>query len=138
MDSELSKLEAIFLYLQQRACATHQTQTAYIDVKNNMITWQRGNKKASHIITPTLQFDFLQNSYGPPARPTGPITQATTFADEKQQPCIKFFSNGIISSGSIYLVDKKHQIMGALTLGISQVSYIRRYAYQSNQWIVRH
>jgi len=148
LDNELSKLEVIFTYLQQRARATNQTQTATIDIKNNCVTWNRNGKQASHTLAQTLQFGFLSGSHGPPANPTGPIVQAITFVkggsqvlawdDKKSEPpFVEFFSNGKISSGSIYITDKKQQIMGALTLGVSQVSYIRRYVYQSKQWIVR-
>ena len=42
---------------------------------------------------------------------------------------IHFYPTGIISSGTVYLVDKKKKCMYALSNAVSQVSYLRLYRY---------
>ena len=134
---ELNKIEIILKFLQQRALATNQTQTIVIDPTIQTFTWIINNQKITHTLTPTLKFGFLPQSYGPPSDPTALITDSITFKQINNFYYIELFPNGKISSGSIYLIDKNRIIMGALTSGISQVSYIRRYVYKSKaqQWL---
>lgn len=138
IEVELDKLASIFTYLQQRAHATHQTHTATLNPSSNTVSWHRGAKTAQYQLPQNLQFGFILGAYGPPADPIAPITQAITFTHQSKPCTINFFSNGKISSGSIYLTDKKQHFMGALTLGISQVSYIRRYMYRASSWVALH
>ncbi len=131
---ELEKLNIIMVYLQQRAMAIHNEQRLIFDIKNNSYFFDNGKKRVTHTLNPLIRFGFFPRAKGPPAQPTAPITSPITFnMDKENNYHILFNSNGNISSGTIYLIDKYANTMGALTCSISQVSYIRRYVYRNSE-----
>ena len=82
-------------------------------------------------------FDFKQGVFGPPSTPIKPIKNRITFKKNKQgEFFVEFYSNGKVDSGTTYFVDKNHKNMFALTCPISQVSYIRKYQYLKNKWVI--
>ena len=92
--------------------------------KNNPITLNRN-----------IVFGFLPNSKGPPSSPKKTISSAVTFKDKVSPETATLSTDGKITPGTIYLIDRKKKYMQALTLPIGQISYIRRYRYQNHNWI---
>jgi type II secretory pathway pseudopilin PulG len=133
LQQELEKITIVIHSLQQTAIVSQIPQTIAIEPAANHYSFIKNAQKVAFSLHPALSFGFLP-TYGPPADPVGPITHIATFPEEKGVFYIKILSNGKISPGAVYIVDKQQKSMGALTCGVSQVSYIRRYVYKTNQW----
>ena len=139
LEQELEKIILLCDYLSQRAMATNQTQELFIDVHKNCYFFVKNTKLITNRLPPEIVFSFLPEVFGPPGDPIAPIDQTITFPNKPQQNglfSIQFFSNGKMSAGTAYLTDKEKKCMGALTCTSPQVSYIRRYIYKANRWIL--
>lgn len=133
---ELDKLEAIIVYLQQQAVATQKTHMIFFDQNQQGYLFDKNGKNVTFSFGNNICFGFLPTAYGPPGDPTAPIKQCIAFPiNEKNIFFAKLFPNGKISPGSLYITDKYKKHMGALTCSVSQVSYIRKYVYQSDKWV---
>jgi len=137
---ELEKLAVTCKYLQQKALASNTLQTLTFDITTNSYTFPApGGKQTVYKLPSTILFGSINNVLGPPATPTQPINQAITFKkdqkfDDQTHFQAVFFTNGQISPGAAYLVDRDKKVMGAFTCAVSQVSYIRVYLYENNGW----
>ena len=136
LEQEIEKIIMQCDYLSQRAIATNETIDLFLDLAQNCYFFVKNNKPVINTLPPTITFSFTPGAYGPPGDPTSPISQAITFPRQNALFVIKFFSNGKMSSGTAYLMDKENKNMGALTCTSPQVSYIRRYVYKINHWIM--
>jgi Tfp pilus assembly protein FimT len=133
---ELDKLFNIFNYLQQRAIASNNSQQLTFNIKNNSYLYlSLTNKSISYQLSYPIIFGFLEAVKGPPSTPTKLINKAITFQTKNKTLTVTFLSNGKITPGTIYIIDKYKKLMCALTCPISQVSYIRKYIYKNGQWI---
>lgn len=125
MRAELNKLHATCMYAQRCAMVAHKKQVITLDKSNKTYTFNGHKEK----LAPTIDFGFLAGANGPPSSPNGAIISPITFKNEQ----IVFEPNGVIGAGTVYLVDGKKQSMCALSCGISQVSFLRKYRYD-NKW----
>lgn len=139
---ELERLEVIFYYLQQRAIATNVAQELILDPVSQTYAYRKNNQLVTYRLAPNVSFGFISGVLGPPSQPIKPIASALVFAQYAQEGqkaglfSAKILPSGKISPGTLYLTDKTKNVMGALTCGVSRVSYIRRYLYQSQEWIL--
>ncbi|MFA5306356.1 MAG: type II secretion system protein [Candidatus Babeliales bacterium] len=130
---ELEKMEVILRYLQQRAMATQRVQSLVITTTAQ--TYSYG--AARQILPPRICFGYLATAYGPPGNPTAPLTHVATFpAVNPTTFILKIFPNGKMSSGALYMRNYGGTRLGALTCTVSQVSYLRKYMYDSGQWVL--
>lgn len=137
---DLDKLSVIFAYMQQRALASNQEQQLFFDIKNNSYFFINNGKTTVFSLSPKIIFGYLPGSFGPPASPVSPITNPITFSiDKKGAIFVQFNPNGNIKPGSLYIIDKQKNSMGALTCSVSQVSYVRQYTYKASGrlWLPR-
>lgn len=133
MLQELEKIEVILLYLQQRAMATQQAQSLIITTTAQTYMYGR----ARHVLPARICFGYVPTAYGPPGNPTAPLTQVATFpAVNPSTYILKIFPNGKMSSGALYMRNYSGTRLGALTCTVSQVSYLRKYMYDSGQWVL--
>jgi len=135
VQAEINKLYAVFSYLQQWAIAGNELQELSFDLKNNTYqfkTFQGGT--TTQKLPKSVRFGFLPGVKGPPSNPGKPIEIAATFPIQTDRPIVNFMTNGKITPGTVYVVDGGGRCLGALTCPISQVSYIRRYTYDKQQW----
>ncbi len=123
---EVDKLSVVCSFLQQHAIVTNSEQVLKCDVLKN--EYHFGSSR--EIVSRRIAFDFLKGTMGSPGNPNHSITKAITFAGSS----IHFYPTGIISSGTIYLVDKNNRYMYALSNAISQVSHVRLYRYDGGKW----
>lgn len=123
---EVDKLAVACSFLQQHAIATNSEQILKCDAQKN--EYQCGNSR--EILSRRIAFDFLKGALGSPGNPNHLITKAITFPGSS----IHFYPTGIISSGTVYLVDKNNRYMYALSNAISQVSFLRLYRYDGGKW----
>ncbi len=126
--SEIEKLYTICRYLQQCAMIQNKPCTLTFDQEHKKYTYE-GHEQ---ILPQQIDFGFLSDAKGPPSSPSSPIGKPITFVNNM----ITFWPEGIISAGTIYIVDSSCQYMFALTSPISQVSYLRKYQYGDGKWIL--
>ena len=133
--NEINKLFAIFSYLQQRALATNSIQEFSINQEKNIYFFTINNKKECvQSLSKQIIFGVKKGIHGPPTKPIHVITKPITFPSSHNLYKVTFTPKGKITPGTLYLSDKNYQYQGALTCPISQVSYVRRYLYENNQW----
>ncbi len=120
---ELEKLYSCMLYLQSKAQIEQKNQYLNLNLSDNSYTY---NNYPNNIkILDPISFGFIENSKGPPSNPKVNINRAITFKDNK----ITFYKDKTISSGIIYMIDKNKNFMYALSTGIANITYIRKYKY---------
>lgn len=122
---ELNKLYGTCLYLQKCAQATQKKQRLIFDIAHNSYFFKGHVEQLSSCV----QFNVKDGAKGPPSHPVNAIDKAITFEHEQ----ITFHPDGIIQSGTIYLTDKDNRSLYALSSGVSQVSFLRKYRYD-NGW----
>jgi prepilin-type N-terminal cleavage/methylation domain-containing protein len=125
--AELDKLHIVCNLLQKQAVSSQHKQYFILDSKYNSYFYCNHSEK----LPSNILFNFIDGAKGPPANPKKMIHHAITFKNNK----ITFHKNGTISAGTLYLTDKNKQNMYALTIPVSQVSFIRKYKYKKNKWI---
>lgn len=119
--TQLDKLATVCQYLQQKAIVSNEEQLLTFDTKKN----EYYNDKIHEKLPWQVVFGYPPSLQGPPGGPTGLVTKAVTFPAQQ----IRFYPTGIISSGTVYLVDAKKQCAYALSNAVSQISYLRMYRY---------
>lgn len=119
--TEIDKLVNVCVYLQQLAIATNSEKYLIFDIQKNEYSFDKYHEKLSQRIS----FGCLPGVLGPPGNPTHSVEKVITFPGHK----IYFYPTGIISSGTVYLIDKKGQFQYALSNAVSQVSHLRMYRY---------
>lgn len=132
----LQELEELCLCAQYTALASNQQQCIVIDQAKKTCTLMSSKPRWTVTLPVDFTFGFLENTLGPPGDPRQKITQAVTFQVENNQQYIFFKQNGVISVGTLYIIDRYKTLLGALTCGVSQVSYIRKYLYLNNRWVL--
>lgn len=125
--SEVEKLYAVFNYLAKLSQVQNRDIKLKIDAIENSYFWD--NKK--EFLSDQVKFGFFAFAKGPPSNPSNSIKKPISFENDE----IIFYSDGKISAGTIYLIDKDINYMYAISCPVSEFSYIRRYAYQ-NKWIL--
>ena len=135
LQNEADKLFTVFSFLQQRSIASNKPCKLFFDIKQNSYSYDLENKLHVHKLPEVVKFGFLHGVYGPPSDPTQQIAEAITFKTEgKNELSVTFFPDGKIQPGTIYLVDRDQKFMMAITCPISNVSYIRKYRFDSGKW----
>ncbi len=119
--SELEKLHMVCRYLQRCAIVSGQEQYLIFDNNQHAYTYDEHHEK----LPPQIRLGFLSRAQGPPGSANKPIHNAITFSGNR----IVFYPTGIISAGTVYLIDRSQQSMYALSNAVSQVSYLRMYQY---------
>lgn len=127
--ADIQKLVTVCSYLQQKAMSTNAEYVLIIDAQKNAYHCDGIHE----LLSQQVSFGFLPNVLGPPGAPSHSIAKSVTFP----QSSIHFYPTGIISSGTVYLVDKKKHYMYALSNAISsQFSYLRLYRYDGKWKII--
>ena len=121
--SQIDLLYAHCMYLRQSAITENRNIVLALDPSKKSYSYLDYTYK----LPSTVQFGFPDYAYGPPSRPHKKLSLPITFKNNE----ILFYKDGIISSGVIYLTDSSKQFLYALSNGISQFSYMRRYRYTS-------
>lgn len=111
--------------LQRTAMATNTIQTLTIDELHHCYECN-GTK---HVFASQMKFGILPDVKGPPSAPLNFLSAAITFVDRK----IRFYPDGTISAGIIYITDADKTMIYALSCGVSSVSVLRKYRY-NGKW----
>lgn len=121
--SELQALYATCCYAQQVAQAHQAPCTIVCDAVRHTYTCN-GHVRA---LPASIMFGTKPGVYGPPSTPTTLVGNPITFSNAT----IRAAESGVLSAGTIYMVDKNKRYQYALSCSVSQVSYIRCYRYDN-------
>lgn len=124
---ELNALYCTAHYLQRRAQMTNHEQELKFDRFKRSYSFN-GH---THVLPKGIEFGSLAQAKGPPSSPIKGIDNPITFKGEK----IIFYPQGIMQSGTVYLLHKDRQCMYALSCAVAQVSFLRKYRYDK-RWIL--
>ena len=125
--NEIDKLHSIAHYLARRAQMTNQEQVLQFDRFGKSYRFN-GRKET---LPKGIEFGTLPSIKGPPSSALHAITNPITFKGER----ITFHPQGIMQSGTVYLMHKKQQSIYALSCAVAQVSFLRKYRYDK-RWIL--
>ena len=135
LKNEIEKLYSDFYFLQQKAISKNEKQELFLELNNNLYFYNVLDKKVIRKFSNFIEFGFLKSVKGPPSCPRKYINKAVTFKKYDSFYKVEFFNNGIVSAGTIYLIDKNKKYMNALTVGVSNVFYIRKYKFVNSHWL---
>lgn len=124
--AEVDNLYSTCRYLQRCAFITGKQQELIFDQANASFSYH------NHVyhLPKQIMFAVLPDVKGPPSTPTSLVKNAITFVNDR----IIFYPDGIIQSGTVYLIDSAKQYLFALTSPVSAISYLRKYRYVHNKW----
>lgn len=128
--NEMHTLCATAHYLQQRALTTRMPQILTFDIEQQQYRYN----DTVHQLPSSIRFGFITGSLGPPSVPHMPITYPCSFKNNQ----LIFFSDGIISSGTLYLVNDTQTVAYALSSAVGSVSCLRVYTYSNGTWKKQH
>jgi len=123
--ADIEKLYTVCVYLRQKAVSTQQEQVLEFDFKNNTYRYDSG----LHYLNSGVVYGFIEGVKGPPSAPQKHIAKCSTFDRDR----ITFYPDGVIQSGTLYVTDSAGKTLYALTCGIGQISFLRKYRYD-NSW----
>lgn len=124
---QVDSLFMVARYLQKRAQVTHQEQVLSFDRFASTYSFNGRTKK----LPAGIRFAALPGIKGPPSSPLQSIDAPITFKSDK----IIFYPQGIMQAGTVYVSDAKSSSLYALSCGVSQVSFLRKYRYDK-RWIL--
>lgn len=125
--SEIEKMYAVCKYLQQYAMINRQQQELIFDITKNEYYFHEKKER----LPKQVVFGFLSGAKGPPSSALSSIVKPITFDHQR----IIFYPDGIVQAGTVYLVDCDKQFMYALSNGVAQISYLRKYKYDGT-WLL--
>lgn len=136
LSHELDILYSTFCFMQKKAWASNQVQAIIFDIKDNSYSYKSlSGSSCYYKLGNNISFGAIKGAMGPPSSPKNEIKLPITFERLNEDKFIvKFFNNQIISSGTIYLVNKIKSKMVALSVPISQISLIRKYEFKHEKW----
>ncbi len=119
--TELDLLYTTCFYLRNAAIAANKEISLVFDEAEHSYLFE----DEVHRLPTAVRFGFLPEAKGPPSSANTHLQSAITFTNKK----ITFYPDGIISSGTVYLVDANRSSLYALSNGIAQFSLLRKYRY---------
>jgi hypothetical protein len=126
LQAEIGKMYTLFHYAHQKARTLHTDVTILYNEQEGTYQCDTITEQLPSFII----FGASQGIKGPPASPKDSVTQAITFPGKK----VICYADGTISSGSIYITDQDRMYTYAITVGVSQVSFIRMYRFDTT-WV---
>jgi Tfp pilus assembly protein FimT len=123
--------EALYLkttcwYLRQRAIAENKDFQLTLNEKERC--WSTAEEK--HKLSSHVKFGVAPDISTPLSDSTSHSRRVITF----KRNTIVFLSNGLISPGSVSLVDEDHNLLYALTVPVGNVPHIHLYSYTHGSW----
>ena len=118
---DIQKIYNAILYLQQKAKVNYETEYLEFDIPKRTFTYNQ----QTYSLSSNVDFGVAPGVKGPPSSPKKDIITPITF-DSKR---IAFYSDGTISAGIVYFLDKKTKETFALTSSVSYISFIRKYKF---------
>ena len=124
----------LFFYYYE---STGAEQQLFIFSEKNSYSYPVTHKaRVTRELSSEIRFGVKPGTYGPPGRPTSVIKKIATFElfdDKKSIFVIRFFPQGQISSGTLYLLDRNNSCY-ALAHSISPYALFRVYKLEGELW----
>jgi len=117
-----------FNYNQQKALALQKDISIFFDPQAQIYIIEN----IPYALEKNIVFAVLPGIKGPPSTPTQVITQPITYKNNT----VIFYKNGVISSGTVYLLDTFYNIQYAITNAVGEISYLRLYQYDAGKWSI--
>ncbi len=124
--TQAEQLLMTVLYLQREAMVGNARKKIFFDIARNQYRYNDIVVKFPNGVL----FGVVFGAKGPPSSGVGSPSKAVTY---KKSEAV-FFPDGKVSAGSVYLTDKNHECMYAITTPVSHLSYIRMYKYYQGSW----
>lgn len=125
--AELNQLRLLFLCVRYKAMALH---TSLSITFNSIQQTYTIDNQVHHL--QMAQLHYLPDTMGPPANPVQLIRNSISFANDS----INFYEDGSISAGTLYVTDKQHSCMYALTIAVNDFFNIRIYSYNKTWHLI--
>ncbi|MFC1842215.1 Tfp pilus assembly protein FimT/FimU [Candidatus Dependentiae bacterium] len=125
--AQVDKLYNTFVYLQRCAISTGEKQLLVFNIEKQQYAYG----KTICTFPKQVVFGIIKQVKGPPSCPGRVIKSSVTFKGKK----VVFKTNGIIESGTVYITDRDKKYMYAISSGVAQASYLRKYVY-NGKWIL--
>lgn len=126
--AEVERLYSAFVTLQRNAMLEHKEQELVLDSQNSLYIF----RSRSISLGKFIKFGAPANIKGPPSNPQKLITKPITFENSK----ITFYPDGQIDPGICYITDIDNSLTYAISVGVSDYPYIRKYVYKNNGWVI--
>ncbi len=127
--AQIEQLFSMCHHARQSALAYNRTESIEFDTQANTYRWAGSVRQLPR----GIRFGYLPGTKGPPANPTTLLDKPITFAGDH----ITCYPDGIIQSGTVYLVDDNATMMYAISNAVSAVSYLRIYVYRDGWKLVQ-
>lgn len=129
--TELKSFQSFFRYVQHKAIVQREDIKIICDIENSQCVEENTTiGKEIFTLHNDIRFQILPGILGPPASAQHIITKPTTFIHNT----IVFYKTGVISSGTIYLLNTQSNTQYALSNAISPISFLRLYQYKNGKW----
>ncbi len=124
--ADAEQLLSTMLFMQREAMCSNSKKNLKFLASKNKYQYDGITISLSHGVL----FGVVMGAKGPPSLHMKSPKAAITYQNQE----ILFWSDGKMSSGSVYLTNHSHDVMYAVTTAISHVSYIRMYTYYRGKW----
>jgi prepilin-type N-terminal cleavage/methylation domain-containing protein len=132
--AELDKLYSVCCYVKQVAQVTGRPEAVSFNLGQHSYSYENVQEK----LAPPVVFGAELGAKGPPSSPRSPIARAVTFPNNQ----IIFHPTGIMQAGTVYISSRDSASQDlrnthALSCAVSQVSFLRRYAYDGTWRLIK-
>lgn len=127
---ELKRLKTYCNFLVRCAIITSKTQELTLNLPENSYAFDNKTIK----LDSNISFGILESIKILPNNSNKILEKFLERPSSFKNNKINFYPNGTTSAGIIFLKDKNQQYCLALSLGISQLPYIRCYEFKASRW----
>jgi len=124
--AQLDNMYNVFRYLQKSAVVSGKETVLKFDIPNNTYMFDGRVCTLPRCVT----FGVLPEVKGPPCLSKKVLSSSITFKGKK----VIFTKDGMVTSGTVYITDVGKNFMYAISSGVAQVSYLRKYTY-NGKWV---
>lgn len=129
--TELKRIQSFFRYMQQKAITQKQDIKVILDVEKNWFKETDVTGNETFELQEHMRFKVCPGIQGPPSSPIYAVTKPITFPNNE----VIFYKTGVLSSGTMYLLDTQSNTQYALSNAVSSISFVRLYQYANETWI---
>jgi Tfp pilus assembly protein FimT len=128
--AEIESLYSLMLYLQRKAYLERRPQKLVFDSTTN--SYRAGDKKVK--LSPGIVFGKSTSIPQVPSKLDVHTTTKDKAASTFKNNSVFFYPDGAVTAGTVYLTDSKRSCAYAITCGVAQISFIRKYCYTQRKW----
>lgn len=127
--AELENIYGLMLYLQRKASVECSIQTLVFNTSNT--TYSINNTAATSKLAQDVIFAQPRFTHNKSFK-RDQLERPTSF----KNGTVYFYPDGTITAGTLFLTDSKHSCAYALTCGVAQIGFIRKYRFSGDTWAI--